>query len=72
MGIVELDVTVPEPGCVMSIDSLEPDESGDMAICPDASLLDDMESLGSSPVPTVLVPPDPLEETINEPRDVAI
>ena len=43
-----------------------------MAICPDVSLLDDIESLRSSPVATVLVPPDPLELMMNDPRDVAI
>ena len=75
VGTVELDVTVagPEPIVVVSMEeTFEPGESGDIAICPEVSLLDDIESLGSSPVPTVLVPPEPFELTMNEPRDVAI
>ena len=53
-------------------DAFEPGESGDIAICPDASLFDDIESLGSSPVPTVLVAPEPFELMTNEPREVEI
>ena len=63
----------PEPSGFVSIEeTFEPVDSGDIVICPEVSLLDDIESLGSSPVPTVLVPPEPFELTMNEPRDVAI
>ena len=62
----------PEPRTWSAEDIFELGESGDMAICPDVSLLDDIESLRSSPVATVLVPPDPLELMMNDPRDVAI
>ena len=49
VGIVEPDVTVPDPGAPGSSidDTFEPGESGDMIIWPDASLFDDSESLGS-------------------------
>ena len=79
MGIVDADTTVLGPDVpeaaelwTWSTDNFELGESGDMAICPEASLFDDSESLGSSPVATVLVPPELLELMMTDPRDVAI
>lgn len=65
---------VTEPCCVtVSIEDIfEPGDSGDTSICADVELLLDIESLGSSAVPTVLVPPLPLELITNEPRDAPI
>ncbi len=74
VGTVEPDITVPgpEPIVVSMEETLEPGESGACAICPEASLFDDIESLGSSCVPPVLVPPEPFELTMNGPREVPI
>ena len=70
---VTVAVATDEPCWTVSTDEIfEPGDSGDTTICADASLLLDMESLGSSAVPTVLVPPLPLELTTNEPRDAPI
>ena len=76
--IVEPDMNVPEVpeaaelwAAISTEETFEPGDSGDITICPDASLFDDCESLGSSPVATVLVPPEALELIMNDPRDVA-
>ena len=72
--VPDVIVVAVDPCCtVSSEDTFDPGESGDRIICADASLLLDMESLGSSAVPTVLVPPlPPLELTMRGPRDVPI